>query len=102
MAEVEVRNNPQKHRFEAVVDGHLAIAEYELGKDVVAFIHTVVPPELGGRGVGGALVKAGLDWARAEKRLVAPKCSFFAGYMKKHPETHDMLDPSYRSALGLA
>ena len=67
MADVAVTNNPEKHRFEAVVEGHLAIAEYNLIKDGVVFTHTEVPQALEGKGVGSALVKAGLAWARAEK-----------------------------------
>ena len=98
---IDVRNNAEKHRFEAVVDGHLAIAEYNLIKDGVIFTHTEVPSALEGKGVGSALVKAGLAWARTEKRLVMPQCPFFAAYMKKHAETHDIVHPSFRSALGI-
>lgn len=98
---VEVHNNEAQHRFEAKVDGHLAIAEYNLINDGVIFTHTEVPSALEGRGIGSALIKAGLAWARAEKRAVMPQCPFFAAYMKKHAETHDILHPSFRSALGL-
>lgn len=99
--EVDVRNNPDAHRFEAKVDGHLAIAEYNLIKDGVVFTHTEVPQALEGRGIGSALIRAGLAWARAENRKVMPQCPFFAAYMKKHAETHDLVHPSFRSAIGL-
>lgn len=98
---VEVRNNEGAHRFEANVEGHLAIAEYNLTKDGIIFTHTEVPSALEGKGVGSALVKAGLAHAREHKLKVTPQCPFFAAYMKKHAETHDLLNPSARSALGL-
>ena len=98
---VEVTNNPAAHRFETTVEGHLAIAEYNLIKDGVVFTHTEVPKVLEGRGIGSALIKAGLAWARAENRKVMPQCPFFAAYMKKHTETHDLVHPSFRSALGI-
>ena len=100
-ADVAVVQNHEKHRFEATVEGRMAVAEYNLIKDGVVFTHTEVPRELEGRGIATALILAGLGFARAEKRLVMPICPFFAAYMKKHAETHDLVHPSYRSALGI-
>ena len=88
---VEVRDNPQHHRFEAEVDGHLAIADYRLGDGVITFTHTLVPPELEGRGVGSALVRAGLASARSRGLKVVPKCPFFAAWFQRHPEDADLL-----------
>ena len=102
MADVAVTNNPEKHRFEAVVEGHLAIAEYNLIRGGIVFTHTEVPKELEGRGIGSALIRAGLAHARENKLLVTPICPFFAAYMKKHAETHDLVAPGFRSALGIA
>jgi predicted GNAT family acetyltransferase len=97
---LDIRDNPAKHRFEVEVDGHTAIAEYELGDGVIAFTHTVVPEQLGGRGIGKALVLAGLGAARQRGLKVKPVCSFFAGYMKTHPEEHDLLSAADKAALG--
>ena len=47
----EVRDNPAAHRFELVVDRHLAFSEYTLEGDVITFTHTLVPPAIEGRGV---------------------------------------------------
>lgn len=102
MADVTVTHNPEKHRFEAIVDGHLAIAEYNLIRGGIVFTHTEVPKELEGRGVGSALVRAGLAHARENALKVTPICPFFAAYMKKHAETHDLVAPGFRSALGIA
>ncbi|HEX7775877.1 MAG TPA: GNAT family N-acetyltransferase, partial [Parvibaculum sp.] len=47
---------------------------------------TVVPEELGGKGVGSRLAKGALDAVRAEGLKVVPQCPFIAAYIKKHPE----------------
>jgi predicted GNAT family acetyltransferase len=96
-----VRNNPELGRFEIEVDGHMCVAEYELGPDGIAFTHTVVPSELGGRGLGTQLVEAGLAHARSQQLPVKPHCAFFARYMQRHPETHDLIHPEHRGAIGL-
>lgn len=101
-APVEVVRNAEKGRFEAVVDGRTAYAEYRVLQNGILFPHTEVPNELEGRGIGSALVRAALDWARAEGAVVMPVCVFFAGYIKRHPDAYrDLVHPDYRAALGL-
>ena len=101
MAELVVTNNAGTGRFEVELDGHVAYAEYRVLQSGVLFPHTEVPPALEGRGVGSALVRAGLDFARAQDLKVMPVCTFFAGWIRKHPESHDLVHPDYRPALGL-
>ncbi len=96
-----VRNNPELKRFELEVDGHLCLAEYELRPGSIAFTHTGVPSQLGGRGLGSELVQAGLAHARKEQLQVIPLCEFFARYMQRHPETHDLVHPEHRQAIGI-
>lgn len=95
------RDNTAESRFEVEVDGLLAVAEYRLVPEGIAFTHTLVPETLGGRGVGSALARAGLEAARARGLAVVPTCEFFQGYIKRHPDTHDLLHPSCRPTLGL-
>lgn len=87
----EVVNNRAHHRYELVVEGHLAATYYELSDGVITFIHTEVPPELGGKGVGSALIKDALDQVRAEGLKVIPECPFVKAYIDKHPEYADLL-----------
>jgi uncharacterized protein len=87
----EVVNNPAQHRYEFVVEGHLAATYYEVSDGVITFIHTEVPPELGGKGAGSALVKGALDQVRAEGLKVIPQCPFVKAYIDKHPEYNDLL-----------
>lgn len=87
-----VDNKPQ-HRFELVVEGHLAAAYYKLDGNVITFVHTEVPPELGGKGVGSKLVQAALDQVRAEGMKVIAECPFVKAWIGKHPEYKDLLKP---------
>lgn len=98
---VEVRDNPDKQRFEIAIGEQLAIAEYRAVAGGVMFTHTEVPPALGGRGLGSALIRAGLKSARERGLKVLPVCPFFAKYMKEHKEEHDILHPDYFAILGI-
>lgn len=87
----EARDVPERHRFELVVDGITAFAEYRLFSGGIEFYHTIVPEALGGKGIGSRLVKSALDQVRARGLKVKPTCPFFEAYIKKHPEYQDMV-----------
>jgi predicted GNAT family acetyltransferase len=57
----------------------------------VVFTHTFVPPELRGRGLAEKLVRAGLDWTRAQGFRAVPQCSYVDAYIRRHPEYQDLL-----------
>ena len=85
-----IRHEGDRQRFVVEVDGHEGFVEYEREGDVLVVVHTVVPPEIGGRGIAGKLVKAALDHARAEGLQVLPRCSYTDAYMRRHPEYEDL------------
>jgi uncharacterized protein len=87
----DVVNNKAHHRYELMADGHLAASYYSLADGVITFIHTEVPPELGGKGVGSRLVKGALDQVRAEGLKVIAQCPFVKAYIEKHAEYADLL-----------
>ena len=101
MSEIAVTDNADAGRFEAVVDGHTAYTEYRVLASGMLFPHTEVPAQLEGRGVGSALVRAALASARERGLKVMPVCPFVAGWIRRHPEAHDLVHPDYRPALGL-
>ncbi|RAK51495.1 GNAT family N-acetyltransferase [Phenylobacterium deserti] len=98
---LSVHQNEGAMRFEVVLGGETAYAEYRLRDDVVILPHTVVPEAFEGRGVGSKLARAALDWAREQGLKVIPSCPFISAYVAKHPEYHDLVDDSYREQLGL-
>lgn len=102
MAETpKVVMNEGTHRFEALVEGHIGFAEYRLEPGVLTLPHTLVPEELGGRGIAGALAEAALGYARAQGLTVKPTCPFMAGYIARHPQWQDIVHPDFRGRLGL-
>ena len=99
---IAIRHNAERERFEADLgDASLAIAEYRLRPGKILFTHTEVPAKHEGKGIGSALVRFGLKWARDHGLEVIPACPFFAAYMKKHAEVQDLLDAAWRAKLGI-
>ena len=86
-----VRDNPVLKRFELETEGHTASLYYKLEPGVITLVHTEVPPELGGRGIGSALARGVLEAIRARGLKVVASCPFVAGYMGKHPEFNDLV-----------
>lgn len=90
-----VTHHAEASRFEATPDdapGQLAICSYRRIGNTLVLHHTEVPWQLQGRGLAGELVQAALDWARAHGLRVRPSCSYVAAYMRRHPQTHDLLE----------
>jgi uncharacterized protein len=87
----DVVNNKAGHRFELTVEGHLAATYYELAGGVITFVHTEVPPELGGKGVASALIKGALEQVRKDGLQVVAECEFVKAYIGKHSEYADLL-----------
>jgi uncharacterized protein len=96
---IAVHDNPQASRFEASISGHTAVAQYETRPGVMTFTHTRVPESLRGKGVASELAHVALAAARERGLRVIPKCAFFASYMRRHPETQDLLAPEGRALL---
>jgi predicted GNAT family acetyltransferase len=86
-----VRDNPALKRFELDLNGHTAVAYYQLSPGVITLTHTEVPPELSGHGIGSKLVRGALEAARQQGLKVVAKCPFVGAYMAKHPELNDLL-----------
>ncbi|ORV49256.1 acetyltransferase [Mycolicibacter engbaekii] len=82
-------------QFQIIVDGQQAgFADYIENGDQRIFHHTVIEKEFGGRGLASTLIGAALDDTRAAGKRVVPTCSFVAGYIAKHPQYADLVDPA--------
>ncbi|MFN8026742.1 MAG: GNAT family N-acetyltransferase [Acidimicrobiia bacterium] len=82
----EIVDHPESHRFLYEEDGFEAELVYRIRGDVMVLVHTGVPDELGGRGLGGRLVTAAIDRAEAEGLAVRPDCPFARGWLSTHPD----------------
>ena len=85
-----VRDNRERQRFELDADGHIAFSNYRLADGVLTILHTEVPKQLEGRGIGSALVRGLLEIARAQGLKVNALCPFVKGYLDRHPEYADL------------
>ncbi|MCU1366509.1 MAG: N-acetyltransferase [Ilumatobacteraceae bacterium] len=94
----DVQNEVSNNRLTTTVDGHLAELVYrQVGRRLI-LIHTGVPDELSGRGVGGDLVRAAVDWAEEEALVVVPKCPFANAWLRKHPDEAARVDIDWAAA----
>lgn len=82
----EVSDNTEQARFELHADGAMAELTYRRRGDRLVLVHTGVPDELGGRGLGGKLVQAALAKAHAEGLTIVPLCPFARSWLERHPE----------------
>jgi predicted GNAT family acetyltransferase len=91
----EVTNNVQKLRFEIDLGGEIATLDYRHYKNDIALMHTSVPGNFKGNGLGSMLVVAALKFVRKQNKKLMLYCPFASKYVKEHPEYHDLVDTSY-------
>jgi predicted GNAT family acetyltransferase len=93
-AEVAITHLDQGARgeYHARVEGSDVIGRltYKRQGDTVIADHTLVPPEIGGRGVAAELVKALVADARTFDFKIVPQCSYVEAAFKRHPEWADL------------
>jgi predicted GNAT family acetyltransferase len=88
---LHIVNNKLKHRFETEIGPRTAFLNYILGEKVITFTHTEVPSSLNGRGIGTALAKTALDYAREEGLRVIPQCPFVADFISTNPHYQSLI-----------
>lgn len=83
----------QGGRYVAVVEGESeeGYLEWEPGEaqgdtEVRIAAHTIVPREIGGRGVAGALVDRLVEDAQRQGFLIRPDCSYVAKKFDENPD----------------
>ncbi len=89
--DVMIKNNQSAERFEIAQDGSTAILEYIVAGGQIKLVHTEVPEELGGRGLGGKLVKFALEHAKRNNLRVVAHCEFAQKYIMRHKEYSSLI-----------
>ena len=92
-----VVDEADKSRFAVIIDGHVAELLYQRGNDTLELHHTGVPDELEGRGIGGALIRAAVDDARARGLIVVPYCPFAMEWLRRHPDVTETIQIEWPS-----
>jgi uncharacterized protein len=85
-APTDVRDDTVASRLVLEEDGVEAELIYRKRAGRMILIHTEVPDALGGRGIGGRLVRAALARARAENLTLVPWCPFARRWLTDHPD----------------
>lgn len=96
--EPEVIDDAANHRFVLREDGTEAQLVYRLNGRRRILVHTEVPEAIGGRGIGGRLVRAAVAHAEAAGETLAPWCPYAQKWLEDHPDvagrvTIDWSDP---------
>lgn len=82
----EVRNDTAGSRFVSGPAGHEAELLYRLRNGRLVLVHTEVPMELEGHGIGGKLVSAAVDYAAEHGLVLVPSCPFAVSWLDRHPD----------------
>jgi len=87
----EITINEKENRFELQLPEGLALIDFEMNGNIMSILHTEVPKELEGKGVGSDLAKFALEYARKEQLKVKNYCRFVQVFLRRHPEYQDVL-----------
>jgi uncharacterized protein len=93
-----VTDDQANARFEFTADGHAAELDYRRNGRRLVLIHTEVPSELEGRGIGGRLVRAAVDRAARERLTIVPLCPFARGWLERHPDVAGLAPVDWSAA----
>jgi len=89
---MDVVENAEQNRFELSLDGGTALVAYRRDGDRLVLVHTEVPEEFGGQGVGSKLAKGVFELLRASGRKAVVRCEFLQGWLAKHTDYNDVVD----------
>jgi len=91
MSDYTLVHNEEKCQYEYHIEGFIAQFVYDDQDGVLYITHTLVPKELGGQGIAGALTKDALEDIEKRGLKVKPLCSYTVAYLEKHPEYKRLL-----------
>ena len=95
---MEIRHDEKKMWFWTEVDNHLAHVAYVLTENGGLDIrHTIVPEEIGGRGIASNLVREAYNYARAHNLKPVATCSYAVTWLEKHPDYEGVVSEEYKA-----
>lgn len=94
MTQVTITHEDQgtSGEYIAAVEGsaHVGRLTWVKQGDVRIATHTLVPPQIGGRGVAAKLVEALIGDAREQGFRIDPACSYVDVAFRRHPDWADL------------
>ena len=88
---MDVVENPGQNRFELTLDGGTALVAYRRDGERLVLVHTEVPQQFAGQGVGSRLAKGVFELLRASGRKAVLRCPFLEAWAAKHPDQADIV-----------
>jgi len=89
----EVRDNPERRRYEILVDGELAgFVLYNMRGGRLLLVHTEIDNAHAGHGLASILVAGALDDIRVRGLKIVPVCPYVERFIEGHPEYDDLVD----------
>ena len=82
---MEIKQDAARCIFKKEVNGTRAYVSYVINNGSLDIEHTIVPPEIGGRGIAAALVKAAYDYALSQNLSPRASCEYAAVWLKRNP-----------------
>ena len=92
----DFRDVLSRQRFEqgfADAEGETRIvhADYAVQGNTRVILHVEADPALRGTGAAGTFMRSLAEHARAERRTLAPRCSYAVVWLKRHDQYNDVL-----------
>lgn len=81
---MKVEHNTEKCWFIIWEDGFEAHLAYQLTASVVDIRHTIVPQEIGGRGIAALLMETACNYAREHNYRIRATCAYASVWLKRH------------------
>ena len=92
LASLKTENNTEEQRFMLQLDDSEAFIDYKIGKSGALYlIHTEVPDEMEGQGIGHKLVREALKIIESDDLKIIPLCPFVKSYLKEHLTDYEHL-----------
>lgn len=84
--------SPGAGEYRASIEGspHIGLLTWVERNGARVAEHTLVPREIGGRGIAARLVEALVADAAAQGFRIVPDCSYVAAAFERHPEWHHL------------
>lgn len=80
----QAADDDERERFVIEQDGVEAELRYRLRGSRLLLLHTEVPSQLEGQGIGGSLVRAAVARATREGLTLVPHCRFANAWLRRH------------------
>jgi len=87
----DVFHNEAAQQFELHIGDALCLVQYRIKDGCMIVFHSEVPPPFERNGLAARMTRAALQYARAQKLRVEPRCPYTAAFFRKHPEYADLL-----------